>query len=109
MGIGLPTTVPGVTGPSLIEWARRADAADPFSSVGVLDRVPYQSYDPFASLAAAAATTVRVGLVTMVVVGPLRATVLMAKQAASLDALSDGRCVLGLGASGPQGAGCLAS
>lgn len=95
VGIGLPTTTPGTTGALLIEWARKADAG-PFSTLGVLDRVAYPSYDPFLALAAAAAVTERVRLATMVVVAPLRNTMLLAKEVASLHALSGGRLTLGL-------------
>ena len=95
IGIGLPTTVPGTTGELLLDWARRADAG-PFSSVGVLDRVVYDSYEPFAALAGAAAATSRVRLATMIAIGPLRSTALLAKQAASVHGLSGGRLTLGL-------------
>src|SRR5579871_2980216 len=95
IGIGLPNAVPGTDGPRLIEWARRADAG-PFTSLGVLDRLAYASYDPLTALAAAAAVTRRVRLVTMIVIGPLRNTLLLAKAAASVDALSGGRLTLGL-------------
>src|SRR4051812_41627841 len=95
VGVGLPTTVPGTDGRLLLEWARRADRG-PFSSLGVLERLAYDSYDPLLSLSAAASVTRRVKLATTIVVGPLLSTVLLAKAAASLDALSDGRLVLGL-------------
>jgi alkanesulfonate monooxygenase SsuD/methylene tetrahydromethanopterin reductase-like flavin-dependent oxidoreductase (luciferase family) len=93
IGIGLPTTVPG--GTDVVGWARAAEEG-PFASVGVLDRVAYRSLDPFLSLAAAAAVTSRIRVVTMVAVGPVRSTALLAKQAASVDQVSAGRLVLGL-------------
>jgi alkanesulfonate monooxygenase SsuD/methylene tetrahydromethanopterin reductase-like flavin-dependent oxidoreductase (luciferase family) len=95
VGVGLPNTIPGVDGPSLLEWARRAETG-PFSSLGVLDRIAYHNFDPLLALSAAAATTERITLVTMVAIGPLRSTALLAKQAASLDEISRGRLVLGL-------------
>ena len=87
--------MPGATGDLLLEWARRADAG-PFSSVAVLDRVVYDSYEPFAALAGAAAVTSRVRLATMIAIGPLRSTAMLAKQAASVHGLSGGRLTLGL-------------
>jgi alkanesulfonate monooxygenase SsuD/methylene tetrahydromethanopterin reductase-like flavin-dependent oxidoreductase (luciferase family) len=95
VGVGLPTTTPGTDGAMVLEWARRADAG-PFSSLAVLDRVVYDCLDPFAALAAAAAVTARVRLATMIAIGPLRATALLAKQAASVHALSSRRLTLGL-------------
>lgn len=95
IGIGLPAGVPGAVGSLIVEWARQADAG-PFSSLGVLDRLVYDSYDPLTSLAAAAAVTQRIRLVTMIVIGPLRHTAMLAKMAVSLDALSNGRLTLGL-------------
>lgn len=96
VGIGLPNTIPGASGALLVEWARRADAG-PFSTAAVLDRLVYDSIEPFAALSAAAAVTSRVGLATNIAIGPLRGTAMLAKQAMSVDALSDGRFTLGLG------------
>jgi alkanesulfonate monooxygenase SsuD/methylene tetrahydromethanopterin reductase-like flavin-dependent oxidoreductase (luciferase family) len=95
VGVGLPNTIPGVDGRLVLDWALRADAG-PFTSLGVLDRVAYESFDPFVALAAAAAVTARIGLVTMVVIGPLRSAALLAKQAASVEEISGGRLTLGL-------------
>jgi alkanesulfonate monooxygenase SsuD/methylene tetrahydromethanopterin reductase-like flavin-dependent oxidoreductase (luciferase family) len=95
VGVGLPSTTPGATGELLLEWARRADGG-PFSSVAVLDRLVYDSFEPFAVLSAAAGATSRVRLATMIAIGPLRSTALLAKQAASLHGLSGGRLTLGL-------------
>jgi alkanesulfonate monooxygenase SsuD/methylene tetrahydromethanopterin reductase-like flavin-dependent oxidoreductase (luciferase family) len=95
VGVGLPTTTPGATGELLLEWARRADEGA-FSSVAVLDRLVYDSFEPFAVLSAAAGATSRVRLATMIAIGPLRSTALLAKQAASVHGLSGGRLTLGL-------------
>jgi alkanesulfonate monooxygenase SsuD/methylene tetrahydromethanopterin reductase-like flavin-dependent oxidoreductase (luciferase family) len=95
IGIGLPTTLPGATGNLILEWAKQADSG-PFTSLGVFDRVRYDSFDPLASLAAAAAVTRRVRLATTILIGPLQNTVLLGKMAASIDALSNGRLTLGL-------------
>ena len=95
IGVGLPTTTPGATREVLLEWARRSDSG-PFSSLAVLDRVVYDSVEPFAALAGAAAATARIRLATMIAIGPLRPTALLAKQAASVHLLSGGRLTLGL-------------
>lgn len=95
VGVGLPSGVPGASGQLIIDWARAADEG-PFSSLGVVDRLAYDSYDSFAALAAAAAVTRRVKLATTIIIGPLHSTAMLAKMAASLDALSNGRLVLGL-------------
>jgi probable F420-dependent oxidoreductase len=53
--------------------------------------------DPFVALAFAAACTTQVRLATGIVILPQRNPVVLAKQIASLDVLSDGRFVLGIG------------
>src|SRR6266487_6608739 len=96
IGIGHPGTIPGVQGQLILEWARRADA-NPFSSLGSLDRLVFPNYDSLITLTAAAAVTQRIRLMTTVLLVPLHNTGMLAKQVASLDALSGGRLTLGVG------------
>jgi alkanesulfonate monooxygenase SsuD/methylene tetrahydromethanopterin reductase-like flavin-dependent oxidoreductase (luciferase family) len=100
IGIGLPTTIPGVTGQQVIEWAKRADAAG-FSSLGTIDRIVYPNYEPLVSLAAAAAVTERINLTPSILILPYRVSAaIVAKQAATVHALSGGRLVLGVAVGG---------
>ncbi len=95
VGVGLPSGVPGANPHMIFEWAQKADTG-PFSSLGVIDRLVYDAYDSLTTLAAVAAITRRVKLATTIVIGPLQNNALLAKKAATLDALSHGRLVLGL-------------
>lgn len=96
IALGLPSRIASAGGNVIIDWSTRADRG-PFSSVVVTDRVVAAALEPLAVLAVAAGATQRVGLMTSVVIGPTRETTLLARQAASIDALSGGRLSLGLG------------
>ena len=95
IGLGLPIAAPS----ALLDWARRADAG-PFSTLGLLDRLVYDNPEPLVALAAVAGATSRVRVQTEVLLTPLRDTALLAKQVATLDRMSGGRLVLGLGVGG---------
>lgn len=97
VSIGLPNAVPDTTGDDLTGFARRAEECG-FKSLGTIDRIVYPNYEPLVALAAAAAVTERIGLVTSVLLGPLRPNAAaLAKQTLSLNALSGGRLTLGIG------------
>ena len=101
IGIGLPNTIRGAEGHLIPEWARRAEEYG-FSGLATIDRIAYPNYDSLISLAAAAGVTERVDLVTNVLLAPLRNPVLLAKEAASVDQISGGRLILGMGVGGRE-------
>ncbi|WP_063021504.1 LLM class flavin-dependent oxidoreductase [Nocardia niwae] len=95
VGLGLPISDPV----ALLDWARRADAG-PFRTLGLLDRLVYDNPEPLIALATLAGATSRVKVQTEVLLAPLRDPVLLAKEVATLDRMSGGRLVLGLGVGG---------
>jgi len=117
-GIALPHFGPAASAEAIIEVAGAAEAAG-FDSVWALDRLlwPLQatskypgnpqgklpevmqnSYDPLTVLTLAAAHTGRVRLGTSVLVAAYRSPLVVAKMGATLDVVSGGRLILGVGA-----------
>ena len=96
IALGLPSRIAGASGELMLEWAIRAELG-PFSSLAVTDRVVSAALEPLAVLAAVAGASKRIGLMTSVVIGPTRETTLLARQAATIDMLSNGRLTLGVG------------
>lgn len=100
IGMGLPAAVPEADATALGEWAATAERLG-FCSLGVIDRLVYDNLDPLVALAAAAARTERVELLTTVLNVPYRRNaVVLAKQLASIDRLSGGRLTAGLALGG---------
>ena len=92
----LPTTAAGAGPKEILGFARAADEGG-LHSVWVIDRLVYPLVDSLIALAAAAAVTTRVKLGTDVLIGPAHEPALLAAQSASIDVLSGGRMILGLG------------
>lgn len=95
VGIGLPNTLKGADRELVLSWARWADDG-PFTSLGVFDRLHYHGLDPMTTLTACAAVTDEIELATSIIAGPLRNNASLAKTAATLDVLADGRLTLGM-------------
>ena len=96
IALGLPSRVAAASGSLMLQWITRAEQG-PFSSLVVTDRVVSRALEPLAILAMAAGATKRIGLMTSVVIGPTRESTLLARQAATIDVLSNGRLTLGVG------------
>ncbi len=92
---------------AIVSVAKTADRAGYFY-VGVCDHPVIAKrrrgwegttwFDPIVTLSYLAAETVRINLLTHILVLPLRHPLLVAKAASTLDALSGGRVILGVGA-----------
>jgi alkanesulfonate monooxygenase SsuD/methylene tetrahydromethanopterin reductase-like flavin-dependent oxidoreductase (luciferase family) len=102
IGIGLPSTIPWADARDLLDWAREAEAAG-FSTLATIDRVAYGNYETIPTLAGASAVTERIGLATTILLTPFRGNgVLLAKQLATIDALSGGRLTVGIAVGGRE-------
>ncbi len=101
IGMTLPTMMPDVDRDTLLAWARRIDDG-PFATLAAGERIAFPNADLIVAVAAAAAVTTRVELMPTVVVLPLHAATVVAKQVATLDVLSNGRVTVGVGVGGRE-------
>lgn len=81
----------------LVDVAVRAETLG-FSTLGTIGRIAYPTPEELITLAAAAGATERITLMTDILLAAAREPVLLAKQAATLDQISRGRLILGIGA-----------
>jgi alkanesulfonate monooxygenase SsuD/methylene tetrahydromethanopterin reductase-like flavin-dependent oxidoreductase (luciferase family) len=96
IGMGLPNQVRGTQPMAIPGWASRAERAG-FSTLGTVGRIAYPGVMDTVALAAAAAATTSIGLLSNIMIGPAWPPVLLAKETAAIDAVSGGRLTLGLG------------
>jgi alkanesulfonate monooxygenase SsuD/methylene tetrahydromethanopterin reductase-like flavin-dependent oxidoreductase (luciferase family) len=101
IGIGLPNPVPGTPGTLLPTWAVQAEQHG-FSTLATIDRVAFANHDSLIALAAAAAVTERIELLTNILLLPTRQPVLLAKETATIASISNGRLTLGIGVGGRE-------
>jgi alkanesulfonate monooxygenase SsuD/methylene tetrahydromethanopterin reductase-like flavin-dependent oxidoreductase (luciferase family) len=99
IGLALPAMLDGLDRSSLLTWARRIEA-DGYSTIGFGERIAYRNLEMLSVLSAAAAVTDRVDIAASVVVLPMHSEVRVAKEIATLDLISGGRAVLGVGVGG---------
>ena len=92
---------PGLDRERLEAWCRGIDAG-PFSCLAVGERINFPNPEITVTLSAAAAWTSRVTLLYNVLVLPTHPAARVAKQVATLDVLSRGRVVLGVGVGARQ-------
>jgi alkanesulfonate monooxygenase SsuD/methylene tetrahydromethanopterin reductase-like flavin-dependent oxidoreductase (luciferase family) len=87
---GLPNQVRNVRPAVLPAWARQAEDAG-FTSLATVGRNAYPGVSDTVALAAAAAVTSRIELVSGVLLGPAWPGTLLAKELAGIDGVSNGR------------------
>jgi alkanesulfonate monooxygenase SsuD/methylene tetrahydromethanopterin reductase-like flavin-dependent oxidoreductase (luciferase family) len=95
IGMNLPVMVPGLSRELILEWCRRIDRG-PYSTIAAGERIVFPNPEIMVTLSAAAAVTERVCISFAALVAPMHDPVLVAKQVATLDVLSNGRVSLGL-------------
>ncbi|WP_225625877.1 LLM class flavin-dependent oxidoreductase [Streptomyces werraensis] len=96
IGIALPTAVRHADPRVIPRWATAAEQAG-FATLGSTGRYAYPAVSDTVALAAAAAVTSRIELLSHIMIAPSWPAALLAKEVAGIDAVSGGRLTLGIG------------
>lgn len=99
IGMTMPLMEPDLDRDILHRWATGLDAG-PFSTLAVGERIAFWNPEALTALAACAAWTRRIRLATTVLVAQMHDPVHLAKQLATIDLISAGRLIVGLGVGG---------
>jgi alkanesulfonate monooxygenase SsuD/methylene tetrahydromethanopterin reductase-like flavin-dependent oxidoreductase (luciferase family) len=99
IGMTIPFMEPGWNRQTMQQWANEIDNG-PWASLALGERITFINPEFMTSLAACAAWTRRVELISTVSVLTMHNPVLMAKQLATIDVISDGRLTVGVGLGG---------
>jgi len=99
IGMTIPFMEPGWNRASMKTWALEIDRGS-WSSLALGERITFVNPEFMTSLAACAAWTERVELISTISVLTMHNPVLMAKQFATIDVISNGRLTVGIGTGG---------
>lgn len=99
IGMTIPFMEPGWNRDSMKAWAQEIDRG-PWASIAMGERITFVNPEFMTSLSATAAWTERVELISTISVLTMHNPVLMAKQFATIDLISNGRLTVGIGTGG---------
>jgi probable F420-dependent oxidoreductase len=96
IGLAFVNPTPLTKPQNVVHFAKKCEAMG-LHSMWTIDRIAYDNLEPLTILAAAAAATQKIRLGTSVLLPALRHPALLAKIVATLDFISNGRFILGVG------------
>ena len=101
IGICMPYMTRDYSRERILTWAKKIDSG-PFDSLSCGERMTGHTFEMNTILTAAAAVTERVRIISSLYVLPMRSAVMTAKEAASLDVISNGRVSVTVGVGGRE-------
>jgi probable F420-dependent oxidoreductase len=102
IGLAFVTPAPLMKPGQVVAFAKKCEEMS-LDSFWTIDRIAYDNLEPLTLLAAASAATQKIRLGTSILMPALRHPVLLAKTIATLDFISNGRIILGVGYGSREG------